>query len=318
MTLSLKKPVYSTVIPVYDSGPQLQELVDRLARVFEDVVNESYEIILIDDGSTNPATKAMLPDLARLPNLLVVNLTRNFGKPGAVMCGLAQSRGDWIITIDDDLQQRPEDIPKLIELRDHGMVTATYPKKQHSWSREFTSRIKQMFDRGVLGYSVSLSALKLIQRHVVDGMLAISTNRPFIPALIRQVTADIVVVESLHEKSAYPKSRYTFRKRWIQFSNLIIGNSGFMMRLFAWVGFSFAAMSFVLAVAIIARKLFGQPVPVGWSSLMVTLLLVGGLNLAAIGVSGQYFIRILDVSSKKPAYIIRDTMGGLKPEEENR
>ncbi len=318
MTLSAEKPVYSTVIPVYNSGPQLRELIDRLVRVFEDSVRENYEIILVDDGSTDTATTAMLPELAKLPNLLVINLTRNFGKPGAVMCGLAQSRGGWVVTIDDDLQQCPEDIPKLIEFRDHGMVTATHPKKQHSWFREFTSQIKQKFDRGVLGYTVSLSSLKLIQRHVVDGMLVVSTNRPFIPALIRQVTTDVVAVESQHEKTVYPKSRYTFRRRWDQFTNLFIGNSDFMMRVFAWVGFSFAAMSFFLATVIIGRKLVGYPIQVGWSSLMVTILLIGGLNLAAIGVSGQYFIRILDVSSDKPAFIIRDTMGGLEPEEKNR
>ena len=309
MTISSKKPVYSVVIPVYNSGPQLRELIDRLNSVFKNVIKTQYEIILIDDGSSNPCTHTVLKELAILKNIIVIRLTRNFGKPGAVMCGLSQSRGDWIITIDDDLQQCPEDIPKLIKFRDHAMVTATHTKKQHSLFCRFTSSIKQIFDKKVLGYSVSLSPLKLIQRHVVDGMLAISTNRPFIPALIRQVTTDVVAVETPHEKTIYQKSRYTFRMRWVQFSNLFIGNSTFMMQTFAWAGFTLAMLSFLFAIIIILRKLFGFPVELGWSSLMSTILLVGGLNLAAIGVSGQYFIRILDISSKKPAYIIRNITG---------
>ncbi len=311
MTLSSRKPVYSVVVPVYNSGPQLSELVDRLSQVFETEIEALYEILLIDDGSVNPETINLLPQLADAPNVLVVRLTRNFGKPGAVMCGLSKSRGDWVVTIDDDLQQHPEDIPKLIAFRDHDIVTATHAKKQHAISSRFTSQVKQRFDRSMLGYEVPLSPLKLIRRHVVDGMLSISTNRPFIPALLRQVTDDVVAVETPHARTAYPKSRYTFKRRWSQFSNLLIGNSSFMMQVFAWVGFTFAALSFLLAATIIARKLFGHPIQAGWSSLMVTMLLVGGLNLAAIGVSGQYFIRILDVSSKKPAYMVRDTLGGL-------
>ena len=303
-------PTYSVVVPVYNSGPQLRDLVERLATVFADDVKDSYEILLVDDNSTNVATKKLLTKLAGISHVCVITLARNFGKPGAVIAGLSQSRGDWIVTIDDDLQQLPEDIPKLIAFKDHDMVTGTHKKKKHAGPFRFiSSGIKGWFDRTLLGYKTPLSALKLIRRPVVDGMLAIKTNRPFIPALIRQVTDDIVAVEAAHEATVYRKSRYTFARRWSQFSNLLFGNSAFMMRVFTWIGFAFASLAFGLAAVILWRKFFGQPIQPGWASLMVTMLLVGGLNLLAIGISGQYFIRILDISSNKPAYIIRNIIG---------
>lgn len=309
MTISPQAPDYSVVVPVYNSGPQLRELVDRLTRVFEDSVGASHEIILVDDGSTNPVTRSLLPQLAELPNVLVVRLTKNFGKAGAVMAGLSQSRGQWAVTIDDDLQQLPEDIPKLIALRAHDMVTARHGKRKHSWSRELTSRIKQRFDSAVLGYTVPLSALKLINRRVVDGMLARAADQPFIPALIIEVTSDIVAVETSHHKSAYAKSRYTLRSRWRQFTNLLYGNSGFMMRVAAWSGMAMILLAVVAAFALLAGLAAGVLSDITSGFIIVVIFLVGGANLAAIGISGEYLVRIMGVSSKRPAFVIRERLG---------
>ncbi len=309
MTAPASKPRYSVIVPVYNTGDSLKTLVEQLQSVFTKTIKAGFEIILVDDGSTGEKTNVMLNALAKKKAVMVIRLTRNFGKPGAVLCGLQASRGDWIITIDDDLQQSPNDIPLLIAEEQHDMVTASHGRKQHSLQQRATSRIKAGFDRSVLGYQVKLSPLKLIRRHVVDGMLAIKTNRPFIPALIRQVTNDIVAVPVEHHKSANGRSRYTLARRWSQFSDLLVGNSNFMMQVFTRIGFVVAALSFALAIGLITRKLLGIPTQAGWSSLMVTILLLGGLNLAAVGITGQYFIRILDITSKKPAFVVRERLG---------
>jgi len=309
MTAPIQSPRYSVVVPVYNTGDCLADLVTRLQYVFTDTVKASFEIILVDDGSVKAETKTLLEELSQKDGVMVVRLTRNFGKPGAVLCGISASRGDWVITIDDDLQQNPEDIPLLIAHEQHDMVTATHARKQHTLLQRATSWIKAIFDRAVLGYQVKLSPLKLIRRHVVDGMLAIKTNRPFIPALIRQVTNDIVSVPSTHQKSAQGRSRYSFKRRWNQFSDLLVGNSNFLMQVFTRLGFVVAGLSFALAAGVIARKLLGIPTQAGWSSLMVAILLIGGLNLAAVGITGQYFIRILDITSKKPAFVERERLG---------
>lgn len=296
---------YSVVVPTYNATAGLAELVGRLQRVFEDRLKASYEIILIDDGSTRLETKSCLEKIAAQRNVIVIQLTRNFGKPGAVMCGLAHSQGERVLTIDDDLQQRPEDIPLLVAQAHHDVVSATHGVKQHTLFQRGTSRIKRRFDRLILGQSGRFSPMKLISRPVVDGMLSVHTNHPFIPALIHQCTTDIVFVKTPHMKSVHGKSRYSFFRRFSQFSNLVVGNSNVMLRAFSIIGYSSAALSVVLLISVFVRKILGAPVSAGWSSLMIAILAVGGLNMAAIGLTGQYFIRILDVASRKPAYLVR-------------
>lgn len=317
MTSDTSLPTYSVVTPVYNAGPELAELVSRLARVFTDTLKASFEIILIDDGSTRAETRKVLEELAEQDDVSVLFLTRNFGKPGAVMCGLEESRGRWIITIDDDLQQRPEDIPALIEHRDHDLVTAVYRTKRHTWLQIATSRIKRQFDRWILGIDVPLSPLKLISRPVVDGMLQSASNRPFIPALIGEVTNDVVGVELTHEASVYGASRYSFLRRWKQFTNLLFGHSTLLLQAIAWIGFIVMCLSFVLAGVLIFRRLIGVPVAAGWSSIMVATLLIGGLNLGALGITGQYFIRILDIVSRKPAFLVRKRIGNGAKERDD-
>jgi glycosyltransferase involved in cell wall biosynthesis len=302
-------PVYSVVTPVFNAGERLAELVERLRAVFVDTLGESFEIILVDDGSTRAETRQVLLQLSTADDVTVLVLTRNFGKPGAVMCGLAEARGQWVVLIDDDLQQRPEDIPALLQHRDHDMVTAVYRRKKHTLVQRVTSRIKRHFDRWILGIAVPLSPLNVLSRPVVDGMLASATNRPFIPALVHEVTRDIHGVELEHDASVYGQSRYSLYRRWRQFSNLLFGHSTLVLQAIAILGLVVMVASLVLAGVLTVRRLVGVPVQAGWSSLMVAILLIGGLNLGALGITGQYFIRILDIVSRKPAYLVRERLG---------
>lgn len=303
--MSDQTPTYSIVVPVYNPGPPLLDLVQRLCAVFNQL-HESFEVLLIDDGSENLESRRYLESAAEHSEVRVIFLSRNFGKPGAVMCGLSHCQGGWVVTIDDDLQQRPEDIPKLLALRDHDVVNASFEKKNHTLVQRITSHIKHLFDKWILDFDIRLSPLKLFKRHVVQGMLLNTSNRPFIPALIRDVTNDIVAVTVSHDPSAYGKSRYTFGARWRQFSNLLIGNSVLLMQLVGRIGIFTMLCSVLLALAIIIRKISGVPTETGWSSVMVVILLIGGLNLGVSSLLGQYLIRILDASSSKPAFIVRE------------
>ncbi|MBO6797760.1 glycosyltransferase family 2 protein [Maricaulis sp.] len=305
---------YSVIVPVYNSGEALLDLVQRLSAVFETTLQTSYEIIIVDDGSTDPCTRSSLLTVCQHDAVRALVLTRNFGKPGAILCGLQEARGRFAITIDDDLQQRPEDIPALVEHNAHAVVVATHINKQHTPAQRAASRIKRGFDRLILGHKVPMAPMKLISRHVVDGMLSMQGNRPFIPALIREVTTDIVGVPVSHDASSVGKSRYTWRTRWKQFSNLLFGNSALLMQVIAWMGLVVMALSLILAGVVLVRKILGITTETGWSSLMVSILLIGGLNLGATGIAGQYFIRILDAVSAKPAYLVREQLGTKEPD----
>lgn len=305
----MKEITYSVVIPVYNSNRTLPELVQRINRVFEKEIKESYEIVFVDDFSPNPDTWKTLLDLSKADsNVHAFCLARNFGKPGALTCGLSQARGRWIITMDDDLQQQPEDIPKLTALRDHDVVIARFPYKNCSRFKKIASNIKSRFDVHLLGKPRNLetSPYKLIKRHVVQSMLNIKTPSPFIMALILNVTADLVNVDVSHMERKYGHSQYVLRKSLAQFSNMIFNNSSFMLRLMSLAGFGLAIFSFFLGAFFVFRKYWLDHVVAGWTALMVVLLGSTGMILFCLGILGEYVFRLISSSEKRPAFVIRE------------
>ena len=311
-------PTYSVVVPVYESNRSISELVSRLRAVFENSIQAAYEIILVDDGSRSPLTWQTCERFAReYPSIVAIRLMRNYGKPGAVLCGLTHARGQFVITIDDDLQQRPEDIPALITHQSHDVVVAHFASSQHDQLTKIGSWIKRAFDRVILGLPCPMSPLKLFKAEVARGMLQIRTPYPFIPALLASVTQDFVSVVVSHETSRHGKSRYTFRRRVRQFSHLLINNSTLLLRCLGVLGVTVAFGGFVFALTVVLRRLFGAPIFPGWASLMVINLVFGGLILLALGIVGEYLIRILEGISNKPAYLIRQivTAEGEPPQE---
>lgn len=300
-------PIYSVVVPVFESSTSVRELVTRLAAVFEQQLTVSYEVILVDDGSFSPDTWTTCRRLADDSELVTaIRLTRNYGKPGAVLCGLEHARGRFVVTIDDDLQQRPEDIPALIEHQEHDVVVANFERRRHGRFTVAASWVKGHLDRIILGLPCRMSPLKLFKAEVAKAVLEVRTSHPFIPALLASVTKDFVAVVVPHEESSHGRSRYTLRRRVRQLSNLLISNSTLLLRGFGVFGVLVAVGGFGFAISVIARTLLGSPPLPGWASLVVINLVFGGLILVALSLMGEYLIRILDGVSNKPAYVVRE------------
>lgn len=305
-----KNPIYSIIIPVYNSNESLLELAERLDKVFLKVVKKSYEIIYIDDGSTNKETLEALLNVKKRfqENVTIIQLSRNFGKAGAVYCGFSEARGEYIITIDDDLQQLPEDIPKLVEFQERfDVVIGTFKKRKHSLLKRITSKIKKWFDYRLLGIPKTLHStpLKLYKSFVVDSILKVNTPFPFIAGLMFNVTRNIRMVEVNHNKRKYGSSSFNFSKRLKQFSNLLINNSSFLLRIIAYIGITISLLNFFLAIFFIFKKFFIGTFVSGWTSLIVIILFIGGLMLFSIGVVGEYLIRIIKGLEHQPPFIIR-------------
>jgi glycosyltransferase involved in cell wall biosynthesis len=301
-------PRYSVVVPVYESADSVVSLVQRTVVVFETLVRQPYEIILVDDGSQATRTWPTLLHIAReRPGVVrAFRLMRNYGKSSAILCGLKQARGQWIITIDDDLQQRPEDIPQLILHESHDVVVANFAQRHHSRFVVATSWIKSQFDRLILQLPCRMSPLKLIRASVVQAMLLLQTNRPFIPAMLAHVTTDIYPVVVPHAASSHGRSRYNLLRRLRQMSDLLIGNSNLLLRCVGGIGGVLAGWGVIYAVYVVFRRLFGTLQEPGWATLVAINLVFGGLTLITLGVIGEYLIRILDHSTGKPPYHIRE------------
>ncbi len=300
-------PEYSVVVPVYNSVNSVRELAERVTRVFQEELQTTCEIIFVDDGSTNPETWKTLEKLASAySDITCVQLTKNFGKPGALMCGLSYVQGQYTIIMDDDLEQRPEDIPKLAEHKDHDVVVAQYPRKHSSYLARFGSWFKAEIERIAMGKPVGLrlSAFKLCKSSVIKNMLAIKTPYPFEAALLLIVTKDIIAVPVNVDNSKGQQSRYTFWRRLSQLSRLLVNNSSILLRFIGFLGIGMAIVSFLVLIYIAFKATFFQTAS-GWASIICTILLTNGVILFAVGVIGEYLVRIVHSIEGRPAYFVR-------------
>jgi hypothetical protein len=161
----------------------------------------------------------------------------------------------------------------------------------------------------ILRLPCKMSPLKLFKADVAKGMLEVHTPYPFVPALMACVTSDFVPVTVEHSGSRHGKSRYTLGRRFAQFSNLLINNSSLVLRWFGALGITLALAGFAFAISVIFRYFRGTPILPGWASLVVINLVFGGLILIALSIIGEYLLRILEGSSRKPAYLVREIAG---------
>ncbi|HYC62739.1 MAG TPA: glycosyltransferase family 2 protein [Thermoanaerobaculia bacterium] len=296
----------SVVIPVYNS-PDLGALADGIEAVFRKIGRE-YEVLLVDDGSPDPHVWPALCELAaHRSGFRAFQLTRNFGQQAATLCGLREARGDVIVTMDDDLQHDPEDIPALLAAADHDVVIGQLEQSRHGVFRRMASHIKGWLDRVLIGKpkGLRLTSYRLINRSVVDGMLSIRTPHPFLPALMFYVSKDVVGVPVRHAGRRSGRSGYTAGKLIRLFSNLVISNSSVLLRAAAYTGLAFSVLSLIVVALVIYQKVsYGVSVQ-GWTSLFAAIVLMGGLLLFSVGVLGEYLIRIIESSEQRPTYIIR-------------
>lgn len=309
-----QSPTYSVVIPCYGTDKSIIELAKRIHLVFTDHIKENYEVIFIDDFSPNINTWTTLKEVKQMfpQNTSIIQLTRNFGKAGAVLCGFSKVKGDYVITLDDDLQQSPEDILKLIPHKEENDVVIGYFKnKSHNFLKKNSSKIKRVFDYYLIGKPkhIHSTPFKLFQRKIVDEMVKIKTPYPFIAALMFYVTKNIKMVEVSHHKRKYDKSNFNIFKRLKQFSNLLINNSSFLLRFVAFIGFLTSFLSFSYGLLIFIKQVFfdGSKIA-GWTSIMVVSLILGGLILLSIGITGEYLIRIIKGVESRPPFIIREEL----------
>lgn len=304
-------PLYSVVVPVYNSVQSLEKLCDRVEAVFSEL-GHSFEIVFVDDCSPNKATWPKLEELCGRQYVRAIRFSRNFGQQPATICGLEKARGQWIITMDDDGQHAPEDFPLLIAQGDHDVVIGELQEKKHTFSKRVFSLIKGRFDRIILDKpkDLKLSAFRLIRRETVDGMLLLKgTPYPFIPAMMFYVTKDVVGVPVRHLERTEGTTGYTFRRMIKLFQNLLINNSSLLLRYIGNMGISIAILSFLLGSYFVYKKLFFNIETIGWTSVIVSLLFIGGLLLFSLGVLGEYLIRIINTVERRPIYLIREEKG---------
>ena len=304
----MSKTLYSIIVPVYKSTKSLKELSIRLKAVFDKVQGADYELIFVNDSPFfNETVKTLLQLSENDQNIVTIELMKNFGQQAATLCGIEHAKGDYLITMDDDLQHAPEDIVRLMEKKEHDVVISRFVGKKHGLFKRITSEIKSYFDHVILGKPkhIKLTAFRMIKADIAELMFKRNTPYPFIPALLFSITDDIVNVEIQHHARCEGKSSYTLVKMLQVFSNLIINNSSFLLRMIGYIGIFIALFSGVSAAAIFVKKIFFDYVIAGWTSIMLTIIFFGGMTLFTLGVIGEYLIRIIATTEQRPVYYVK-------------
>ncbi len=303
--------LYSIVIPVYNSAKGLPLLYERISKEFDEVIKENFELILVDDCSKDDSYKVICQLREKDPRVKGVQLAVNHGQQKAVMCGFSYVSGDYIITMDDDLQHPPEEIPKLIEKMnssdDIDIVIGAYAQKKHGPIKKFGSKLMNMTSNMIYGkaHSLKLTSFRLIKRYVIDNLNGISISRPTIGPLLLQTTKRIVNVTVQHDDRQYGKSGYSFFKLCRAFFDNMITNSDLPLKAVGWVG----ALSMLGSVILIIKFLLDYFIKgtsfVGWTSTIILVLFFGGVILFSIGILGRYLTSIMLETKKYPKYLVR-------------
>ncbi len=306
---------YSIVVPVYNSQKSLDELYIRIKKVFDDVLKKDFELILVDDFSKDASFDIMTDLNKRDSRVVAIQLSRNCGQHPALLCGFRYASGDCIITMDDDLQHPPEEIPKLIAAiendDDTDVVIGKYNSKKHSVVRNLGSRLS-----GYVSYKfykkpkgLELTSFRIMRRNVIEDILSMNIDVPRVGNMIITVNGRIKNVVVEHDERKYGKSGYTFSRLVRDLFNNLITNSNFPLILVRNIGIFSLLLSVILGLYYIARYYIRGTSIVGWTSLMVMTVFYSGLMLFAVGTIGDYLMKILSESKKIPQYYVRRVIG---------
>jgi glycosyltransferase involved in cell wall biosynthesis len=269
-----------------------------------------FEIVLVNDGSKDDSW-AVISSLAKQhPEVTAINLLKNYGQHHANLCGFREAKGDYLITMDDDLQNPPEEIAKLIDTaRDGGdLVIGRFETKQHSLVRRLGSQFVGWLNRKVFEVegNLILSNFRLVRRDVVDRICQDRTFAPYIPGLILKYSSHRCNVLVRHLPRAEGKSNYTWRKILRLVANILFNHSSIPLRYGAAFGFVVAGGSFLLSLYFLLEAVIKGTNAPGWASLVVLLSFFNGVLILLLSVIGEYLIRILREIGTHRCYEIKE------------
>lgn len=309
MSRPAEAPSISIVVPVFRSAALLPSLVQRLKGVL-DAEGRPWEVILVDDASPDESYAVLRQLRAGDSRLRIIQFARNHGQQHATLCGLNYARGAEIVTIDDDLQNAPEDIRALLaKLREgHVAVIGRIIHKKHDWWRNVGSRAHQYLAQKIIGKppDLYLSSFRALSRQAVDRVVRYKGAHPHISALLlKSVPASAVVnVDVSHAPRTIGGSTYSLRKLLKTASFLLINHSYIPLRFMTAWGFALSFLSLLFAVVVVVRVLwFGHAVP-GWPSLTVLIAFLSGNILMALGIVGEYLGRLVEEYSLSEQFAI--------------
>lgn len=299
----------SVIIPVYNSEPTLVVLVQRLHQVLEAEAAE-YELVLVNDGSSDQSWDVICELSVMYPWLRGINLMRNYGQHNALLCGIRSARYEIIVTMDDDLQNPPEEIPKLLKKLDkeYDVVYGTPQKEQHGFWRNMASQVTKLVLKSAMGVQIArnVSTFRAFRSDVRNAFADFSGQFVSIDVLLAWGTTRFASIPVSHNERREGLSNYTFRKLLVHTINMMTGFSTASLRVASLVGLGFSLFGFIVLVYVVGRYLIqGYSVP-GFPFLAAIISIFSGVQLFCLGIIGEYLARMHYRIMEMPVYNIKE------------
>lgn len=297
----------SVVIPVYNGEKSIERLVADLRAKLQTIL---HEIILVNDCSQDTSEKICAKLANDFSEITFISLRKNFGEHNAVMCGLNFVTGDYVAIIDDDFQNPPEEILKLVQVAEEGydVVFAKYAFKSHARWRNIGSSFNNLMATYLLKKprDLYLSSFKLIKKEVVDEIVKYKGPNPYIDGLLLRVTRNFSTCLVAHSPREHGRSNYTLKKLISLYLTMFLGFSILPLRAFTLLGLSAFVIGITLSIWFVLEKLlYTEQVPAGWSSLIVTVITFSGVQLMFLGLIGEYLGKLHFDQNGTPQWVIK-------------
>jgi undecaprenyl-phosphate 4-deoxy-4-formamido-L-arabinose transferase len=302
-------PELSLVIPVYNGSRTIGTLVEHTPKIFGSI---SFEIVLVNDGSEDESETVCIQLAEKFPqNVTFVHLSRNFGEHSAVLAGFTEARGRYVAVLDDDGQNPPEEVVRMLDelkRRNYDVVYGHYIEKKHSWFRNLGSRFNDRIATLMLHKpkDLYLSSFKVMNRFLVNEITKYRGPYPYTDGLIYRVTRNIGQIPVEHRASLSGPSRYTFRRLVRLWLNMFLNFSIKPLRISVYVGLLASCLSIVALIAILIDKLWITPdLTVGIPTVLGSVVFFSGIQLMILGLVGEYLGRLYLDHTGTPQFVVR-------------
>jgi glycosyltransferase involved in cell wall biosynthesis len=284
----------SVVVPAYKSRESLPLLVQRLEAVL-DQSGQSFEIIIVDDASPDDTWEIAKRLKNGCPRVKIARLLRNSGQHNALLCGFSIARGTIVVTMDDDLQNPPEEVPKLVSAikRGYDLAIGAYDRKQHSMGRNWGSRMVDSVQRRIfnLPADFQLTSFRAVRKVVVDNVVAMGSVFPYVTSMLLSQTSRYVNVPVHHEPRPFGRSNYNMKRSLRLAFNLLLNYSSYPLYTVVALCLGAFGFSMLISLWVVWRSLDGRTLP-GWASTVLAISFFDGLILLALVVLGLYVSRL--------------------------
>ncbi|NUR06188.1 MAG: glycosyltransferase family 2 protein [Nocardioidaceae bacterium] len=312
-TLDRNDFTYSVVVPVYNSAGVVGRTVDHIVSVFE-AEGLDYQLVLVNDGSSDGSWDVIAEKARGNKHVVALNLLRNYGQHHANLAGLREATGDFVITMDDDGQNPPEEAMRLIDeaMHGHDVVFGKFERKQAAGYRRLGSKAISMINRRIFlqPQDLAVSNFRILRRDVVDRICASRTAHPYITGQALMYSSHRANVTVRHQARDVGKSSYGMGRILKLVFTILFSYSSFPLRAAALGGFVVAAVSFLLGAVYLVRSFFVDTQVQGWTTIAVLLAVFNGVTIGMLSMLGEYVVRTLNSVSAQDTYHVRERVTG--------